>query len=69
MAEEDFDIDTRVQMAGLLYKKPFGHKANKWQRRWVAALICLWSLLYKPRLECMRISDRCKNYPQLIHGD
>ncbi|XP_065184469.1 pleckstrin homology domain-containing family D member 1-like [Sycon ciliatum] len=33
MADDDFDIDTRVQMSGLLLKKPFGHKANKWQKR------------------------------------
>ena len=32
----DFDIDTNVQMSGMLWKKPFGgKKKQKWQRRFL----------------------------------
>ena len=38
----DFDIDTTVQMSGMLWKKPFGgKKKQKWQKRCVVSLIIL----------------------------
>ncbi|XP_065920784.1 pleckstrin homology domain-containing family D member 1-like [Dysidea avara] len=35
MAEsgDTIDIDAKVQMFGLLFKKPFGHKSQRWQKR------------------------------------
>eukprot|EP00118_Oscarella_pearsei_P020179 m.218008 g.218008 ORF g.218008 m.218008 type:complete len:495 (+) comp39887_c0_seq9:206-1690(+) len=47
--EDSFDIDTKVQMSGILSKRPFGHRSTKWQRRFF--IIKEGFILYYPEAE------------------
>ncbi|XP_070577385.1 pleckstrin homology domain-containing family D member 1-like isoform X2 [Ptychodera flava] len=47
--QEEFDVSTRVQLWGVLGKKPFGHSANKWSKRFF--VVKEGFLLYYPENE------------------
>ena len=44
MAEssDSIDIDAKVQMYGILSKKPFGHKSQRWQKRYARTFALSW---------------------------
>lgn len=63
-SETEFDVgDAKVQMSGMLMKRPFGSKkSGKWQRRW-EHLYELYTLLLKVSIFLSHTHDR---YPRII---
>ena len=54
---ESIDIDAKVQMFGILHKKPFGHKSSRWQKRYafklrILRLVAICYLLYMDEPSC-----------------
>ncbi len=55
----DFDIDTTVQMSGMLWKKPFGgKKKHKWQKRCVVSLNTCYAVFMSSALKVLCCKGR-----------